>query len=86
MKIIAQLRATRLPLRLQTPVPGRVTRVPADRVSLEKSRALEEALRSTPNARSEVIERAAKIVGHPSYPPQEILDQLGMLLAMNMAR
>jgi hypothetical protein len=52
---------------------------------LEKSRAIEEALRSTPNARSELVGRAAQIVGNPSYPPQELIEQLSLLLAMNMA-
>ena len=85
MRIMAQLSATSLPLRLETPVPDRVTRVPPDRVTLEKSRAMEEALQSAPNARSELVGRAAQIVDNPSYPPQEIIEQISLLLAVNMA-
>jgi hypothetical protein len=53
---------------------------------LQKSRTIEEALGSAPNARPELVGRAAQIVGNPSHRPQEMIEQLSLLLAMNAAR
>ncbi len=85
MGTIARLNTTHRPLDLPRPVADRVFRSSEEPVAFKKSRALEAALQNTLDARPEPIQQFRQSVGTPSYPPQEIIEQVSLLLAMNMA-
>ncbi len=50
--------------------------------SFPGSRRLEAALAAAPDVRSEAVERARILVSSPEYPPQETMQKLARLLAI----
>jgi len=56
----------------------------AEEVSFAATSNVDRALRELPALRVEVIERAQKLVGDPTYPPRETIHQLSELLAMRL--
>jgi hypothetical protein len=52
--------------------------------SFDRSEALNDALRQTPDVRSEVVANAKKAVGNSSYPPSETIRKIAVLLAKNI--
>ena len=86
MRIKAQLSAGRLPPHLSPPVANRAMYIPGDQVTLPKVPALEEAMGRVSDTHSELIERVRRIVGNPSYPPEETMQQIAILLATWLPR
>lgn len=63
----------------------RRTETASEAVSFEGKAAIDRALRDVPDKRVEMIERAQRLVGDPTYPPRETLRSLAHLLAMNLS-
>jgi hypothetical protein len=57
----------------------------ADDTSFERSAALNRSLADTPEVRSEVVERARRLIEDSSYPPPEAINKIADLLAMKLA-
>lgn len=55
-----------------------------EEVSFAATSNVDQALRELPALRVEVVERAQKLVGDPTYPPRETIHQLSELLALRM--
>jgi hypothetical protein len=69
------------------PTPRGVTRPrqpSSEEVSFAATSNIDQSLRDLPALRVEVIERAQKLVGDPTYPPRETIRQLSHLLALGM--
>lgn len=56
----------------------------ADAATFSGSEAMNQALAGVPDKRVEVIQRAQKLLGDPTYPPRETIHQLSELLAMRL--
>lgn len=52
----------------------------------ENSKALEKQLKDLPEVRTEKLERARSLVGHPQYPPSETMNGLANLLAVHFGQ
>jgi len=63
---------------------SREARSAQDEVALENARALQRALEETPQSRSEVVNRAAQLVGDVNYPPPETIQKISNLLALGL--
>ena len=48
------------------------------------SHALEARLAATPDVRPEAVERAKQLIGDPGYPPNEAIEKIATLLAMEI--
>lgn len=55
-----------------------------EEVSFAATSNVDQALRDLPALRVEVVERAQKLVGDPTYPPRETIHQLSELLALRL--
>lgn len=55
-----------------------------EEVSFAATSNIDQALRDLPALRVEVVERAQKLVGDPTYPPRETIHQLSQLLALGL--
>jgi hypothetical protein len=57
-----------------------------DQATFQKVRVLEEAMGRVSEVRSELIERVKQFVGNPSYPPNQTIQQIAILLAISLPR
>lgn len=55
-----------------------------EEVSFAATSNVDRTLRDLPAIRVEVVERAQKLVGDPTYPPRETIHQLSELLALRL--
>lgn len=65
--------------------PSQASRAVEDDVAIENSHALRKALEDTPYLRSEVVKRAAALVGDVAYPPPETIRMISHLLAIKLS-
>ena len=72
------LAATRSQARVRSPQTGR------NAISFARVEALNEALRMTPRVRPEHVARARQSIRQAQYPPDEIIQGIATLLAMNL--
>ena len=56
----------------------------ADPAEFAATQALDLALHSAPDIRPEKVERAARLLEDPNYPPQELIRRLSRLIAVNI--
>ena len=61
----------------------RVQSEAADRATFQQTAAVENALKSHPEERAEVVARAEKAIGSPQYPPLDGIRRISRLLAAN---
>jgi hypothetical protein len=64
----------------RTPQPG------ADTATFDRATALKETLEATPLVRPEMVLAARQRIGDVRYPPEETIQRLAALLAMNLER
>lgn len=62
---------------------GQRTKPEAVGTAFANAEALDEALRSTPDTRPEVVARAKKLVEDVNYPPRETINKIANLLAIH---
>jgi len=65
------------------PAARRVSATPTETQPHERVQALEQALRDAPKVRPEMVERGRALVSNVAYPPEEVLDRIATLLAVN---
>ena len=83
MEIQPNLNATRVgPTQAARPAV-RSARTAEDKASFSAATALDQALQNTPAQRVDVVEKAKRLVGDPTYPPRETLQKIATLLAMH---
>ena len=58
--------------------------IQGDRVELDASRSLNEAMAQTPAARAEKIARARELVADSSYPGKDVQEQVARVLAKGL--
>ena len=68
------------PPRVREPAPAH------DEASFSGAQALTEALARLPDTRPEVVQRSREVVGSVKYPPDETLNRIAKLLAMNLSQ
>jgi hypothetical protein len=56
----------------------------ADTAVFDSAEALKQTLQATPLVRPEMVARARQYIGDPQYPPEEIVQRISVLLAMNL--
>jgi hypothetical protein len=54
-----------------------------DAATFEHTQGLEQALSDSPAVRPEVVARAQELIGDVSYPPEETIRQIAILIAAN---
>lgn len=73
---------------VNNPLTSRTTARPRkpspEEVSFTATSNVDRNLRDLPAVRIEVVERAQKLVGDPTYPPRETIHQLSELLALRI--
>lgn len=55
-----------------------------EEVSFAATSNIDQALRDLPAVRIEVVERAQRLAGDPTYPPRETIQKLSQLLALSL--
>lgn len=68
---------------MANPVKAATPKTATDAAAFEHANSLEQALRSSPDARPEVVARAKELIGDVTYPPQETIQQIATLIAAN---
>ena len=63
---------------VKAPEPKQVAR---DGVSFEGAEALNRALSSTPDVRSEVVDQGRELASNVHYPPPEVIKRISVLVA-----
>jgi hypothetical protein len=66
--------------------PADQLRPPTDGASFDRSEALNRSLSEAPDVRSEVVERARRLIEDTSYPPPEAINKIADLLAMKLSQ
>ena len=66
-----------------TPSAGRLGR---DAALFVGSQALDELLQATPDVRPEMVARGKQLLETTSYPPEETIQRISKLLALNIDR
>jgi hypothetical protein len=56
----------------------------ADNTRFDAAERLDEALRAEPEARPGEVQRAERLIGEVTYPPQATIRSLAVLLAMHL--
>ena len=65
---------------------ARKTPTEPKQVDLARTRALDAALKATPDVRAEQVAKAKKLIQSPDYPSAKVVDQVAGLLAKNISR
>jgi len=68
------------PSQRSTPAPTMLT----DRISLNSSSALEQALDSSPASRPDMVERARSLIADPNYPSSDTLSAVARQMASGL--
>ena len=64
--------------------PVQEPRLEQDKVMLDTSEKLSQALQATPEVRADQVERAKSLLQDASYPPEILVRKLSALLAIHM--
>ena len=54
--------------------------VSGDSLSLDNSKMVEQALKSTPEIRPEVVARGKQLAADPNYPSQDVINKVAQLI------
>ena len=73
---------TRIPSRASARTP----RLGQDETSLAAADQLDKALAATPAVRDEKVAEAQRLVRDVSYPPEELVEKLSVLLASHLSK
>ena len=83
MEINSNLKAEPLGGRMP-PVRSSAAVSQANNALFDGAAKLEMGLKETPAVRPDVVARARELISDPSYPPQEMVRKISLLLAMHM--
>lgn len=83
MEINSNLKAGPLGDRI-APLRSTAAASAANSAIFDGAAALETGLKETPAVRPEVVARARELISDPSYPPQEMVRKISLLLAMHL--